>query len=161
MAWLQNSDPSSKFYYSSDFRRNCPSSLSFACADDVARHQFDCQLAAAAARYSRGPYYSDSTTNQYARNLASRDNFYYYGSSTSNYGHDRTSVNKVLQSAYSGNRAVLTPHEAAHIRAGGQWLADHKRDFSRGFINSAASNLYANVYDQNGHKVVDGRTLRY
>lgn len=161
MSWFQNSDSSSKFYYSSDFRRNHPSSLSFFGVDNVARHQFDCQLAAAAARYSSGPYYSDSTINQYARNLASRDNFYYNDSSASNYGHDRTSVNKVLQSAYSGERVVLTSHEAAHIRTGATWLANHKHDFSQGFINSASRNLYANVYDQNGHKVVDRRTLRY
>jgi hypothetical protein len=161
MSYFQNSDPASKFYYSSEFRRNRPSSLSLAGDDHVARHQFDCQLAAAAAGYSCGPYYSDSTINQYARNLASRDNFYYYGSSVSNYGHDRTAVNKVLQSASSGERMVLTQHEAAHIRAGATWLANHKYEFSQGFINSAVQNLYANVYDQNGHKVVDGRKFRY
>ena len=151
-------DSYSKSYSASDFRRNAPNSLSY--NGDVARHKFDCQLAAAASSYSRGPTYSDSTINQYARNLSSHDNFHYYGSASSNYGHDRSSVNKVLASAHTGERVVLSPHEASHIREGAAWLADHKHDFRQGFVQSAAS-LYEYVYDQNGHKVVDRRTLKY
>ncbi|CAF0982590.1 unnamed protein product [Didymodactylos carnosus] len=145
-------------YSASDFRRNMPNSTVH--SGDVCRHKYDCELAAAAATYSRGPTYSDSTMSQYARNISSKDNIHYYGSTASNYGHDRSSVNKVLQSAHTGDRVVLRPHEASHIREGAIWLADHKHEFSQGFVNSAAS-LYANAYDQNGHKVVDRRTLRY
>ena len=149
---------SEKTYDASEFRSYVTSSLTY--SDDVRRHKFDCELAAAAAAYSRGPYYSNSTNNQYARSLSFADNFHYYGSAQSNYGHDRSSVNQVLRSAYHGERVVLNPHEASHIRQGAQWLADHKHDFNEGFIKSAAG-LYANVYDRNVHKVVHRRTLRY
>jgi hypothetical protein len=64
-----------------------------------------------------------------------------------------------LASVQTSERVVLSSYESSHVRAGAAWLADHKNDFSRGFINSASS-LYENVYDQNGHKVVDRRTLR-
>ncbi|CAF3142117.1 unnamed protein product [Rotaria sp. Silwood2] len=160
MTWRPSysNNSNEKTYYASDFRASLPSSTAY--SGDVRRHKFDCELGAAAAAYSRGPTYSDSTINQYARNIASSDNVHYYGSATSNYGHDRSSVNQVLRSAYTNERVALNPHEASHIREGAAWLADHKHDFSQGFVNSAAS-LFKNVYDQDGHKVVDRRTLRY
>ncbi|CAF3084243.1 unnamed protein product [Rotaria sp. Silwood2] len=159
MAWRPSfsDDPYGKTYFASDFRSYIPSSVAF--TGEVRRHKFDCELAAAAAAYSRGPTYSGSTVDQYARNLSSRDNFHYYGSAASNIGHDRSSVNQVLQSRYYDKPVVLNSHEASHIRAGADWLAAHKDEFSNGFIKSASS-LYENVYDQDGHKVVDRRAFR-
>lgn len=72
---------------------------------------------------------------------------------------DRIAANKVLQSAHSGDRVTLSSHEAAHIRQGAQWLNANRDSFSHGFLRSASS-LYENVYDKNGHKVVDGRMWR-
>lgn len=146
-----------KWYCASDFRGSKPNSVSH--TQDVARHKYDCSLAAAAASFSTGPRYSDNTLRDYSRTLSSQDNYHYYGSSRSNYNNDQTAARKVVQSAYTGDRTVLTPHQAAHIREGAQWLAEHKNEFNRGFINSASA-LYANVYDQNGHKVVDRRAFR-
>ncbi|CAF0960971.1 unnamed protein product [Rotaria sordida] len=160
MAWRPSfsDNPFEKTYSAADFRASFTSGVSF--MGDVRRHKFDCELAAAAAAYSPGPYYSEATIKQYARTIASPNNVHYYGSSLANYGHDRSSVNKVLQSVHTGDRRVLSAHEASHIREGAAWLADHKHEFSKGFIN-AASSLYENVYDQNGLKVVDRRTLKY
>jgi hypothetical protein len=117
MSWLDYCNSLyPKHYYANEFRGSVPSSLSF--TGDVARHKFDCQLAAAAASYSPGPRYSDTTINQYARNLSSNDNFYYYGSASSNYGHDRSSVQKVLASVQTSERVVLSSYESSHVRAG-------------------------------------------
>ncbi|CAF3365942.1 unnamed protein product [Rotaria socialis] len=154
----QSDNSNGKKYPASEFRRFLEKSIAY--IGEVRRHKFDCQLAAAAAAYSPGPRYSDDTIKQYAKILASPDNIYYYGSAAANNGHDRTSVNKVLQSVRTGERVVLSSHEASHIREGAAWLVSHKHEFSEGFINSVAS-LYENVYDEEGHKVVDRRTLKY
>ncbi|CAF1614870.1 unnamed protein product [Rotaria magnacalcarata] len=147
-----------KKYSASEFRASFSSSASY--SGEVRRHKFDCELAAAAATRSPGPRYSDKTIKNYAKIIASSDNIYDYGSAAANYGHDRSSVKKVLESVHTGKRVVLSSHEASHIREGAAWLASHKNEFSEGFINSAAS-LYENVYDQDEHKVVDRRTLKY
>ena len=128
---------------------------------DVRRHKFDCELAAAAAAYSKGPRYGGDTMSSVRGVLRSSDNCYYYGGKAKGGANDRDLVaaTKVLKSAYTGSRTVLTPHEAAHVREGAAWLARHKSDLPPGFVK-AASGLYAHVYDGSGRKVVDRRSLR-
>jgi hypothetical protein len=86
------------------------------------------------------------------------DNVHYYGTKTAN-AKDSRAANKVLQSAFTGEKVYLSAHEAAHIRSGGEWLASHKHDLPSGFVNSAAK-LYDNVYDPSGRKVVDKRWFK-
>ena len=125
---------------------------------EVKRHEFDCELAAAAASYAPGPRYSPETMAQIRSVLAQADNFSYYGASSAN-SRDRAAANAVLRSAYYDEPVTLTPHQAAHIRNGAQFIADHKDELPPGFVRSAAR-LYANVFDESGHKVVDGRMFR-
>jgi hypothetical protein len=155
MAW-HPSNGNGKVYSSSDFRGSW-------CSDardhgGPRRHMFDCELGAAAAAYSRGPRMDHDTYRGYASTMATYNNMHRYSSSTAN-DRDKIAANKVLQSAYSGDRVTLSSHEAAHIRAGAEWLNANRDSFSPGFVRSAA-NLYNNVYDSNGHKVVDGRMFR-
>ena len=101
---------------------------------------------------------SNDTRRQYASTMATYNNMHQYSSASAN-SRDRVAANKVLQSTYSGEKVILSAHEAAHIRAGAEWLNANRDAFSPGYVRSAAS-LYANVYDKNGHKVVDGRMFR-
>jgi hypothetical protein len=142
--------------YSSDEFRGCWSSNMP--HDQPRRHIFDCELAAAAAAYTRGPRMSDETVGEIRSLMATGNNCHYYGTDTAN-GSDRVAANSVLQSAYSGERAVLPPHQAAHIRAGAEWLRANRDELPDGFVRSAAR-LYENVYDESGRKVVDGRWFR-
>jgi len=160
MSWYSTSatySPSEKTYSAREFRGRFPADTAH--SGDVKRHRFDCQLAATAAAYARGPSYSSDTVAAIRSAVSSRDNVHYYGSSSANLGADSSAARKVCQSAFSGERVVLSPHEAAHIRSGAEWLAAHKHELPPGFVRSASA-MYANVYDQDGHKVVDRRTLR-
>ncbi|CAF1094934.1 unnamed protein product [Rotaria sordida] len=74
MAWRPSYSnyPFEKSYSESDFRGNMLNSTTY--NGDVYRHKYNCELAADASAYSRGSTYSDSTSNQYAQNLSSKDN---------------------------------------------------------------------------------------
>ena len=122
------------------------------------RHIFDCELAAAAAAYSRGPGMNDSTVSGIASLMATRNNCNSYSSASSN-RRDLSAANLVLQSAHTGQRVELSAHQAAHIRDGASWLHANRDSLPRGFVRSSLS-LYDNVYDQSGHKVVDKRSFR-
>ena len=96
MAW-HPSNGDGKSYSSSDFRGSW-------CADARAhggprRHVFDCELAAAAASYARGPLMSNDTRRQYASTMATYNNVHQYSSASAN-SRDRVAANKVLQSTY-------------------------------------------------------------
>lgn len=119
---------------------------------------FDCELAAAAAAYSRGPRMSDSTVGDIRSLMATANNCHSYSSSSTN-ARDSRAANLVLQSAYSGERVQLSAHQAAHIRAGAEWVSANRDQFSDGYLRSVA-NLYGNVYGPDGRKVVDGRMFR-
>ena len=156
MASWQRYAEGEKNYRSSDFRGSFSSGVAY--QGDVRRHKYDCELAKAAAEYSRGPSYSDSTVASYRSAISAGDNVHYYGSSNAN-DRDRVAVGKLLQANHYGGRAHLTAHEAAHIREGAEWLAAHKHEFSRGFIESNKA-IYSNAYGPDGKKVVDLRAFR-
>jgi hypothetical protein len=147
-----------KTYSTGEFRRNFPSSTAY--QGDRMRHVYDLELAAAAAAYSSGPRYGDDRMASMRATLNGSDNCHYYGGvGTAANDRDHAAATKVLRSAQTGEHVVLSSHEAAHIRAGANWLADHKGDFRRGFVNQA-SQMYANVYDSDGRKVVDRRKFK-
>jgi hypothetical protein len=98
---------------------------------------------------------NDDTVRGIASLMSTRNK---YNTSTSN-SRDSTAANLVLQSAYSGDRVTLSAQQAAHIRDGAAWLHANRDSLPRGFVGSA-SRMYDNVYDSNGHKVVDGRMFR-
>ena len=145
-----------KIYYSKEFRGSW-------CTDakDLAgprRHIFDCELAAAAAAYTRGPRMNDGTIRDIASLMATRNNAHSYNSSASN-SRDHSAAMLVLQSAHNGERVQLSAHQAAHIREGAAWVYANRDSLPKGFVGSV-SRLYDNVYDSNNHKVVDGRMFR-
>lgn len=143
-----------KTYRSSEFRGTwCSDALRQ--VDGPRRHMFDCNMAAAAAAYAPGPRMSGSTTQEIASLMATRNNCHSYSGVRAN-GTDSRAMNAVLQSRYTGERAVLSSHEAAHIREGAHWLAANRHDLPPGFVRGAMS-LYENVYDTSGRRVVDRR----
>ena len=152
MSEWQPSQGGGKAYKAKEFRSYCPN---VAYQGEVRRHVFDCELAAAAASNTTGPRYSPETMAQIRSVLAQADNFEYYGAASAN-NRDRVAANAVLRSAYYGEPVTLTSHQAAHIRNGAEFIAAHKDELPPGFVHSV-SRLYANVYDECGHKVVDGR----
>lgn len=101
---------------------------------------------------------SDNTTREIRSLMATTNNCHGYSSHGAN-TNDRLAANMVLQSAHSGDRAILTAHQAAHIRSGAEWVSANRDSLPPGFVRSVA-NLYGNVYDSSGRKVVDGRMFR-
>jgi hypothetical protein len=144
----------SKNYASDEFRGAFPKDVSF--VGSVRRHKYDCELAKAAAEYMPGPRMGEDTISGYRSTISSGDNVHYFGTKSAN-DRDKAAVVKVLQAAHNGydaDKHQLTALEASHIRAGALWLAEHKDEFSAGFI---ASNLkiYENAVGPEGVPVVD------
>jgi len=144
----------SKNYASDEFRGAFPKDVSF--VGSVRRHKYDCELAKAAAEYMPGPRMCEDTLSGYRSTISSGDNVHYFGTKSAN-DRDKAAVVKVLQAAHNGydaDKHQLTALEASHIRAGALWLAEHKDEFSDGFI---ASNLkiYENAVGPGGFSVVD------
>ena len=63
----------------------------------------------------RGPAPSDAYVDGIARVMADRDNVHYHGTVRAN-DSDSAAMRAVLEARYAGGRAVLSAHEAAHIR---------------------------------------------
>ncbi len=150
---VSTSGETEKTYKSSEFRSNWAAD----CPDvNPKRHKFDCELAAAIAAYTPGPRMSADTIKGIAKLMSHGDNVHLYPSKDSNDGNDKDAA-KALMKAYLHQTVVsLPPHQAAHIRAGGEWLASHKHELPPGFINTAKK-MYHYVQDTEGHQVVDGR----
>lgn len=145
----------SKTYTAQQFRGSWSANMPH---DEPRRHIFDCELAAAAAAYTRGPRMNDDTVSGIRSLMATGNNCHYYGTDSAN-ARDRTAANLVLQSAYNREDVTLSASQAAHIREGARWVSANRDALPPGFVRSCA-NLYTNVYDENGHKVVDGRMFR-
>lgn len=157
MAYYQRHVEGEKNYKSGEFRGQFPDSTAY--SGDVRRHKYDCEMAKAAAEYMPGPRYGAATIRDIRSVLSQPDNVHYYGAKTAN-GKDQVAVGKVIEGYHTGERrVVLSPHEVAHIREGARHLAAHKGELPRSFIE-ANKNLYANVYDVHGNKVVDNRWFK-
>ena len=118
----------------------------------------DLEIVTAAAAYNTGPRYSEETIDSMANVLRSTDNMYYYNTQTAN-DTDGEAARLVQQSAFTGQKVVLTSQQAAHIRKGAEFAASRKDELPSGFVNSL-SDMYANIYDEDGRKVVDRRKFK-
>ena len=71
----------------------------------------------------------------------------------------RDSMKKRQASSHLSKCNSLHPLSAAsHIRAGAEWVSANRDSLPLGFVASTAR-LYRNVYDEDGHNVVDSRGL--
>ena len=126
---------------------------------EVKRHRADCELLAYAASHTRGPRYSDETLGTIRHALHGGDGHYYYGTTSAN-ASDRSAVSALLRAHEGGaSRVVLTPHQAVHIREGASHIAAHRHELPPGLVRSYAD-IMSLAVDSDGHKVVDGRSLR-
>ncbi len=150
---VATSSASEKTYKSDEFRgtwaSDCPNV-------SPKRHKFDCELAAAIAAYTPGPRMSADTIKEIRNLMSHGDNVHLHPSKDSNDGNDKNAAKAILEAYLNSEKVRLPPHQAAHIRAGGEWLASHKHELPSGFI-STAKKIYQNALDTEGHQVVDGR----
>ena len=141
----------SKNYHSSDFRTNLIGTVNHNLDNIERRHILDCELAAYFANSTTGPSYSDSTMRA-MRDVMRHDNLEYYSNKSANL-NDRYAV----RAAFDGER--LSPHQAAHIRKGAEFIVNHRDSLPPGFVNTARE-FYGGLKDVNGHCVFDMRKWR-
>jgi len=118
---------------------------------------FDLELFTLASAYKTGPRHSSQEEKRYKEALNSK-NVHYYGSKSAN-DSDRKAAEAVARGYWDGNKVLLKPHQASHIRNGAEWWRNemHRTGEAHEADTKQPKKIWSDVYHPDGSKVVDLR----